>query len=147
MPTYDFPRPALTADVAAFRGAAGGREILLVRRAHEPFAGLWALPGGFVEEGETLQRAARRELEEETGLDPLGDLHEVGSYGDPGRDPRGWNVSVVFMVMLDYDEPGTVVGGSDASEAAWHSVSSLPHLAFDHDAIVADALTHAAFGM
>jgi 8-oxo-dGTP diphosphatase len=105
------------------------------------------LPGGFVEEGERLERAARRELEEETGLDPSGDLHQVGCYGDPGRDPRGWNVSVVFTVTLDYDEPGEVVGGADAAEAAWHGVSSLPHLAFDHDTIVADALTHTAFGM
>jgi 8-oxo-dGTP diphosphatase len=147
MPSYDFPRPALTVDVAAFRGAAGAREVLLVRRAQDPFAGSWALPGGFAEEGETLVRAARRELEEETGLDPVGDFHQVGTYGDPGRDPRGWNVSVVFMVMLDYNEPGTVAGGSDASEAAWHSVSALPRLAFDHDRIVADALSHAAFGM
>jgi 8-oxo-dGTP diphosphatase len=147
MPTYDFARPALTVDVAVFRGQAGGREVLLIRRAHEPFLDLWALPGGFVDEGEKLEKAALRELAEETGLEPLGDLHQVGTYGDPGRDPRGWNVSVVYTVTLDYDEPGTVVGGSDAAEAAWHSVSSLPHLGFDHDRIVADALSHAAFGM
>jgi 8-oxo-dGTP diphosphatase len=147
MPDYEFPRPALTVDVAVFRGEAGAREVLLVKRGSEPFAGMWALPGGFVDEGESLEPAARRELLEETGLDPLGDLDQVGAYGDPGRDPRGWNVSVLFQTTLAYDESGVVAGGSDAAEAAWHPVGTLPRLAFDHDQLVADALGHAAFGM
>jgi 8-oxo-dGTP diphosphatase len=147
MPTYEHPRPALTVDVAVFRGRAGERDVLLVKRGEEPFAGRWALPGGFVEEGETLESAARRELLEETGLDPTGDLDQVGAYGDPGRDPRGWTVSIVFMATLGYDEIGAVVGGSDAAEATWHPVDALPRLAFDHDRILADALSHAAFGM
>lgn len=147
MPTYEHARPALTVDVAVFRGRAGERDVLLVKRGEEPFAGRWALPGGFVEEGETLESAARRELLEETGLDPLGDLDQVGTYGDPGRDPRGWTVSVVFMATLGYDEIGAVVGGSDAAEAAWYPVDASPGLAFDHDRILADALSHAAFGM
>lgn len=147
MPSYDYPRPALTVDIAVFRGVAGDREVLLVRRGEDPFAGMWALPGGFVEEDESLEAAARRELLEETGLEPRGELGQVGTYGDPGRDPRGWTVTVVFHTVLDYDESGAVAGGSDADEAAWHSVRALPHLAFDHDLIVADALGHAAFGM
>jgi 8-oxo-dGTP diphosphatase len=147
MPTYEHARPALSVDIAVFRGRAGERDVLLVNRAQDPFAGMWALPGGFVEEGETLESAARRELLEETGLEPSGELEQIGTYGDPGRDPRGWTVSVVHIVTIGYDEPGAVVGGSDAAEAAWHPVDSLPRLAFDHDRILADALSHAAFGM
>lgn len=147
MPDHEYSRPALTVDVAVFRGDAGAREVLLVKRGGEPFAGMWALPGGFVDENESLEAAARRELLEETGLDPLRDFDQVGAYGDPGRDPRGWTVSVVFQTTLGYDESGVVAGGSDAADAAWHPVSVLPSLAFDHDLIVADALGHAAFGM
>jgi 8-oxo-dGTP diphosphatase len=147
MPTYDHARPALTVDIAVFRGRAGERDVLLVNRGEEPFAGKWALPGGFVEDGETLESAARRELLEETGLDPTGEFEQVATYGDPGRDPRGWTVTVVYMAALGYDETGAVTGGSDAAEAAWHPVDDLPHLAFDHDRILADALSHAAFGM
>ena len=147
MSDHDFPRPALTVDVAVFRGGAGVREVLLVKRGSDPFAGMWALPGGFVEKDEALETAARRELLEETGLDPIGDLDQVGAYGDPGRDPRGWTVSVVFQTTLGYDEAGAVVGASDAIEAAWHPVGDLPRLAFDHDRLVADALGHAAFGI
>jgi 8-oxo-dGTP diphosphatase len=147
MPTYEHARPALTVDIAVFRGRAGERDVLLVRRGEEPFLGSWALPGGFVEEGETPESAALRELQEETGLDPSGDLEQVGTYGDPGRDPRGWTVSVVYTTTLGYDDIGAIVGGSDAAEAKWYPVDGLPHLAFDHDRILADALSHAAFGM
>lgn len=146
MPTYDFARPALTVDVAVFRGGAGDREVLLIRRGEPPFAGDWALPGGFVEEGETLESAARRELQEETGLEPLGDFSQVAAYGDPGRDPRGWTVTVAYVARLEWDEVGTARAGGDASEVAWHGVGTLPHLAFDHDIIVAEALRREAFG-
>lgn len=144
MPSYDYPRPALTVDVAVFRGEADERELLLVKRGQEPYLGWLALPGGFVDEGEVLRSAARRELLEETGLDPSGELVQVGTYGDPGRDPRGWTVSVVFRVVLGPADASAVTGGSDASEAAWHPIGTLPPLAFDHALIVADALESAA---
>lgn len=147
MPTYEHPRPALSVDVAVFRGVAGDRDVLLVRRGTDPFAGCWALPGGFVEEGETPYAAALRELAEETALEPAADLDLVGVYGDPGRDPRGWTVSVAYATALGYDEIGALEAGSDASDAAWHSVRDLPRLAFDHALIVTDALNHTAFGM
>jgi 8-oxo-dGTP diphosphatase len=138
MPSYEYPRPALTVDVAAFRGAADAREVLLVRRGAPPYEGAWALPGGFVDEDERLGDAALRELAEETGLRPVGRLREVGAYGDPGRDPRGWTVSVLFTVLVAAGH-GDVVAGDDAAEAAWHRLDALPALAFDHALLVADA--------
>jgi 8-oxo-dGTP diphosphatase len=139
MPTYEYPRPALTADTAVFRGPWDARELLLIRRGAEPFAGMWALPGGFVEADEPLERCARRELAEETGLSPAGAFLHVGAYGDPGRDPRGWTVTVLFAVPLYPGEPDAVAGGDDAAEAAWHPLADLPPLAFDHDRLVVDA--------
>lgn len=141
MPTYEHPRPALTADVVALARGPAGLVVLLVRRAHEPFEGRWALPGGFVDEGEVPEAAARRELAEETGLRAGSPLSLVGVYGEPGRDPRGWTVSAAYLVVLD--EPAVVLGGDDAAEAAWMPAMDLPGLAFDHDAIVRDALAAA----
>ncbi len=135
---YAFARPALTTDVVAVRGPSDSREVLLVLRAREPFAGRWALPGGFVDEGERLEDAARRELLEETAVTHDAGLVHVGAYGDPGRDPRGWTVSVAFLARVDGDVAEH--GGDDAAEAAWFSADSLPPLAFDHDAIVRDGL-------
>lgn len=137
MPTYEFPRPGLTADTVVVRGDGAAREILLVRRANEPHAGRWALPGGYVEELEPLEVAARRELVEETGL-VVGRMRQVGVFGDPGRDPRGWTVTVAFLARADAD--ATPIPGDDAAEAAWFAVSELPPLAFDHADIVRAAL-------
>ncbi len=141
MPAYEYPRPALTVDAVVFRGAAGSREVLLVRRGLEPFLGGWALPGGFVDEDERLEHAVRRELAEETGLASAGRMRQVGTFGDPGRDPRGWTVSVAFLLDLGESGPVEVRGADDADEAAWHPLDALPPLAFDHDRIIAAALT------
>lgn len=140
MSNHSHPRAAVTADVALFAGPTARRTVLLVCRAHEPFAGQWALPGGFVDLGEQVESAARRELAEETGLVWEGSLQKVGGYGDPGRDPRGWTVSIVFAALLGEDAP-EVVGGDDASLARWHPVDALPPLAFDHQTIVSDAIS------
>jgi len=139
MPTYDYARPAVTVDTAVFRGPSHARELLLVRRGVDPYAGMWALPGGFLDPDEPLERCARRELAEETGLSPAGEFVHVGAYGDPGRDPRGWTVTVLFAVALQVGEPDAVVGGDDAAEAAWHPVAELPPLAFDHERLACDA--------
>jgi len=96
-PTYEFPRPAVSTDVVLLSGTFESRVVLLVRRGQEPFLDMWALPGGFVDEGERLEDAARRELAEETGVEFDGRLVQVGAFGDPGRDPRGWTVSIVFV--------------------------------------------------
>ena len=139
MPSYEYPRPALSADVVVFAGEPDARRVLLVRRGIEPFVGMWAIPGGFVEEGEPLEDAARRELAEETGLYLEGSLTRVGAFGDPGRDPRGWTVSAAYAGNAGR-EPIPVRGGDDAAEAAWVSLDDLPPLAFDHADIVAAAL-------
>ncbi|NTU72279.1 MAG: NUDIX hydrolase [Coriobacteriia bacterium] len=139
--TYEYPRPAFTVDTVVFAGPASARKVLLVKRGMPPFAGCWALPGGFVDEGERPVEAARRELSEETGLVWEGALLPIGTWGDPGRDPRGWTVSAVYLADIGL-EPLKVVGGDDAAEAAWFFADELPKLAFDHDEIVTVAVWH-----
>jgi 8-oxo-dGTP diphosphatase len=133
------PRPMLTVDVVALARSAGPPSVLLVQRAHPPFAGGWALPGGFVDEGERVIEAAPRELLEETGL-RVEQLDLLGVYDTPGRDPRGWTVSVVYIATLERES--AVTGADDARDARWFSADSLPELAFDHALIVRDALAH-----
>lgn len=126
---------ALTTDLVVFAFDGDALRLLLIRRANDPYAGRWALPGGFVEHGETLDRCAERELQEETGLE-LRRLDQLAAFSEPGRDPRGDVVSVAYLALVRAD--GQVLrAGSDAAEAAWHEVEALPSLAFDHDEIVA----------
>jgi 8-oxo-dGTP diphosphatase len=111
-----------------------GLKVLLIRRANPPFERFWALPGGFVEEEEDLLNACTRELEEEAGVRPTA-IVQLGAWGKPGRDPRGRNVSVAYLVGVR-PQTGTPRAGSDAAQAEWHSVDALPALAFDHEGIV-----------
>lgn len=127
--TYDYPRPALTVDVAVITREQNPRA-LLIKRLKDPFASRWALPGGFVEENERLIDAAARELMEETGV-PITDLEQLYTAGDPGRDPRGWVVSVVFLARID-PAAATAKAADDAAEANWFPLDQLPPLAFDH---------------
>jgi 8-oxo-dGTP diphosphatase len=125
--------PALTTDCVIFDPAA---RVLLIRRGHEPFRGAYALPGGFVEVGETTESACRREVEEETGLE-VHDLRLLGVYSNPDRDPRGHTVSIAYFTRL----AASVVprSGSDAASAEWVSDWRHLNLAFDHAEILADA--------
>ena len=132
MPTYDFPRPGLTVDLVIVSPA---REVLLVERRNGPFQGSWALPGGYVEELEPLEAAARRELREETGVE-VGELTQLVTVGEPGRDPRGWTVSVVYLARLDPKDV-QLAAGDDAADARWFPLAAPPELAFDH-ALVLD---------
>jgi 8-oxo-dGTP diphosphatase len=106
--------------------------IVLIRRASDPFEGRWALPGGFVEVGETIEAAAAREAAEETGLA----VELVGLYSDPDRDPRGHNVSVAFLARV---VGGDLIAATDATEVAVIDPDSV-ELAFDHRSIIADAM-------
>jgi len=122
----------LTTDCVVFD--AKGR-VLLIRRGHPPFKGCYALPGGFVEIGEPVEAACRRELEEETGLKAR-TLQLLGVYSDPKRDPRGHTCSVVFLARMVRATPEA---GDDAAAAAWVADWSRLELAFDHAKILADA--------
>lgn len=139
MYTYRFPRPALTADIVAIRGEEHAREVLLILRGHGPFKGSWALPGGFVDEYEPAEDAARREFAEETGVVWTGDLTLVGVFGKKGRDPRGWTVATAWLARVGTRqlEP---VAGDDAAEVRWHPVDGLPPVAFDHHEVIEAAL-------
>lgn len=127
--------PLLTVDGIVGRVRNGQREIVLIRRANPPHQGAWVLPGGFVDVGETAERAALREVEEETGLQArITGL--VGVYSDPGRDPRAHTSSVTYAMEAEGDrEPR---GSSDAREARYWPLDALPRLGFDHERIVAD---------
>ena len=111
--------------------------VLLIRRKNEPFKGAYALPGGFVEIGETLEAGCRREVAEETGL-AVSQLRLVGVYSDPRRDPRGHTVSVAFAAVLP--EGPQPRAGSDAAGAEWVADWRDRNLAFDHGQIIEDAL-------
>lgn len=127
--TYEYARPALTVDVAIVTREARPH-VLLIRRKKDPFAGSWALPGGFVDENERLADAARRELVEETGVAAV-DLEQLYTAGDPGRDPRGWTVSVAYLAQVDSNAVKPVAA-DDAAEVGWFALDELPQLAFDH---------------
>ena len=128
-------RPAVAVDVVLLD--AQGRHILLIRRRKEPFAGLWALPGGFVEAGEDLDDAARRELAEETGV-LAQQLQQVRAFGRPERDPRGHVISIAYRGVAP--DCATPRAGSDADEVRWFSLKALPALAFDHAEIISAAV-------
>lgn len=133
--TYDYPHPAVAADVALFRNRGGKLELLLIQRGHEPFVGRWALPGGFVNIDEDLEPAARRELREETGL-AAGELRQLQTFGRPGRDPRERVITVVFIGYAA-EPDAAAIGGDDAADARWFQLDALPDLAFDHPEIIA----------
>ena len=135
---YEYPRPAVTVDLLVL--ARRGDEVvaLLVRRGRDPFAGSWAVPGGFLDLDEEAEAGARRELREETGLDLAAPVAFLGAFAAPGRDPRGRTISLVHVAFLPGDPPA-VHGGDDADAAEWRPArpnSPATPLAFDHDEIL-----------
>lgn len=130
--TYRNPFP--TVDIIITRG----QEVVLIERKNSPHG--WALPGGFVDYGESLETAAAREALEETGL-KLKEVRQFRAYSDPGRDPRQHNISFVFTASAS----GNLVGGDDAARAAWFPLDALPSpLCFDHGQILEDYRTWSA---
>jgi 8-oxo-dGTP diphosphatase len=137
--TDSYPRFAVTCDAAVFSAREGRLTVLLIRRGKPPFKGDWAFPGGFVEIDEDLPDAAARELAEETGLEGL-TLEQFHTFGRPGRDPRSRTVTVAYIGLLPTCER-ELRASDDAAEAAWFPAHDPPALAFDHNRILARALT------
>lgn len=136
--TYEYPRPMVTVDITIFCQFDDMLKVLLIQRGKPPYENKWALPGGFIEMDEKLVDSACRELEEETGLTGV-TLEQFKTYGDPGRDPRGRTISVVYHGLTTPDN-ATVKGDDDARQAAWFPIESLPELAFDHNKILANLI-------
>ncbi len=134
----DHASPSVTVDVIIFTLRDNDLQVLLVKRGRPPFAGMWAIPGGFVEIDESLEEAALRELDEETGVRDVY-LEQLYTFGDPNRDPRGRVITVAYFALVPADavQPRP---GDDTAETRWWSLYHLPPLAFDHADMLAYAL-------
>jgi 8-oxo-dGTP diphosphatase len=138
MHSYQYPRPALTVDCVVFGFDEADLKVLLIERGLEPFAGRWALPGGFVRVEESIDDAARRELEEETGLKQVF-LEQLYTFGELQRDPRERVVSVAYYALVKLSQH-SVKAATDARDAKWFSAYKPPRLAFDHEEILKTGL-------
>ena len=121
---YEWPRPMVTVDVALFSESKGGEKVLLIKRGNEPYKGMWALPGGFVDIEEELEAAAARELAEETGIEGI-ELDEFAAFGTVGRDPRGRTISVVYTGLCN-ESTAKLRAGDDACDVKWFDLKELP---------------------
>ena len=128
----------LAVDAVVFGVREQSLHVLLIRRKIPPHQGRWALPGGFVLDGESLEQAVQRELHEETNVS-IHYLEQLYTFGDPGRDPRFRVVSVSYFALVPPDQ-FSIAGATDAAEARWYDVKALPKLAFDHRDIVSYAV-------
>lgn len=135
---YEYPRPALTVDAVVFCIKSGEINVLLIERKNNPYKNCWALPGGFVDIDELIDKAVLRELEEETCLKNV-ELKRLNVYDAIDRDPRGRTISVVYYGQVD-ESNSIVKGEDDAKQAKWFSIKSLPSLAFDHEIVLKDAI-------
>lgn len=146
--TYKYPKADVTVDIVLFTILDNALQVLLIQRRDPPFKGCWAFPGGFVnvtggrtKQGETLEKAALRELREETGLKGNIYLEQLYTFGRPGRDPRGRVISVAYYALISAHLGANIKAGDDASDARWWDVNSLDEkLAFDHDVILETAV-------
>ncbi len=136
--TYEYPHPAVTVDCIIFALHEDELKVLLIRRSSEPHRGCWALPGGFVEIDESIETAALRELNEETGIKQVF-LEQLYTFGEPKRDPRERVISIAYYSVVKLNEHA-LTAGSDAVDAGWFSIRRLPRLAFDHATVMAMAI-------
>jgi len=132
----------IAADAMIFSKSGDHWQLLLVKRKNEPFKGMWALPGGFVEDDKELEAAAIRELGEETGL-KIPAMRQLHTFGKVGRDPRGRTVSATYYGFLDAPDQN-VAGNDDAAEAKWVNIKDINTMAFDHREVLAFALQELA---
>jgi 8-oxo-dGTP diphosphatase len=136
--SYEYQRPALTVDCVVFGFDGEALKLLLIERALEPFKGSWALPGGFVRVDEDLEAAARRELQEETGITEVV-LEQFQTFGAIRRDPRERVVSVAYVALTRLEDHRPRAS-TDARQAVWFPSHELPRLAFDHEEIIRRAM-------
>lgn len=134
--TYDYPRPAVTADCVVFSNDSDGLSVLLIERANDPFKGCWAFSGGFMDMEENAEDCAKRELKEETGME-VRSLEYLGTFSEVNRDPRGRTITIAYYAVVEKTD---VIGADDASQAKWFPIDSIPSLAFDHEEILRAAL-------
>lgn len=127
--TYDYPRPAVTADIIILKTISNQQFVLLIKRKHHPFESIWALPGGFLEMDETLEETALRELQEETGIAGI-ELKQFHTFSKVNRDPRHRTITTVFIGYAVGNI--SIVAGDDAANVKWFAIDELPPLAFDH---------------
>lgn len=137
---YNYPRPSVTADCILFANKDNKREVMLIKRKNEPFAGKWAFPGGFLDEDETLLQCAIRELQEETEIQLTG-LKFLCMADKPDRDPRGRVISAIYYIVLN--EKPLAIANDDAQDVQWFNIEQLPPLAFDHNEIIKRAIDEA----
>jgi 8-oxo-dGTP diphosphatase len=138
MALKDYDRPSVTVDTVIFSVNEGDLKVLLIKRGVEPFKGSWAIPGGFIKMDESLEDAAKRELEEETGVQDVY-LEQLYTFGDVGRDPRGRVLTVSYMALVN-SEKMILKSSTDAVDVQWFDVKNLPSLCFDHREIIEYAL-------
>ncbi len=131
---HSFEKPSVTVDIVIFTIKENDLKILLVKRKINPFKDYWAIPGGFVRIHESLEEAAKRELEEETGVKNVY-LEQLYSFGEPKRDPRGRVITIAYMALIN-SENIKLRATTDVSDAQWFSIKKIPHLAFDHKKIL-----------
>lgn len=132
---YKYPHPAVTTDCVIFGFDGQSLKVLLVERGIEPYKGRWAFPGGFLNPNERAEEGARRELNEETGLEGAF-IEQFHTYTEPNRDPRERVITIAYFALVRIQE---VHGGDDVAKAQWFPIEEVPQLAFDHDRILRDA--------
>jgi 8-oxo-dGTP diphosphatase len=136
---YDWPRPMVTVDAVVFAVGPDSVKLLLIKRKNDPFKGQWAIPGGFIGIDEELDVAVARELTEETGLTGV-KLEQIHTFGKPGRDPRGRQITVAYFGIIK-EGLDKIRAGDDAELAQWFDINALPpNMAFDHDTVAKFAI-------